>query len=92
MPIRLATVPAGLVAVSVTSASIGFLTADGFLTMFTGGLSLATLPMVLWPLWGVALGAAAVAYHLRRRGACAVCGRGGTPGLGLVEAPGPGAY
>jgi hypothetical protein len=92
VPIRLATVPAGLVAISVTSASIGFLTADGFLTLFTGGISLATLPMLLWPVWGVALGAAALAYHLRRRGACRDCGRGGARGRGLVEAERAGAY
>jgi hypothetical protein len=85
VPIKLATVPAALVAVIVASASVGFLTADGFLTEFTGGLSLATLPMVLWPLWGVALGAAALAYHLRRRPVCAECGRGGDPVEGLVR-------
>lgn len=85
VPIRLATVPAILVAVFVTSASVGFLTADGFLTLFTGGLSLATLPMLLWPLWGVALGAAALAYHLRRRPACPECGRGGDAAEGLVR-------
>lgn len=92
VPIRLATVPASLVAISVTSASIGFLTADGFLTMFTGGVSLATLPMVLWPAWGVALGAATLAYHLRRRPACADCGRGGTRDRGLVKVTRAGAY
>jgi hypothetical protein len=89
VPIRLATVPATLVAVFVTSASVAFLTADGFLTMFTGGISLATLPMLLWPVWGVALGAATLAYHLRRRGACAECGRGRS---GLVPAAQADAY
>ncbi|MCA2219358.1 hypothetical protein [Jidongwangia harbinensis] len=89
VPIRLATVPATLVAVFVTSASVGLVTADGFLTMFTGEASLATLPMLLWPFWGVALGAAALAYHLRRRGACRDCGRGAP---GLVPAARTGAY
>ncbi len=92
VPIRLATVPASLVAISVTSASVGFLTADGFLTTFTGDVSLATLPMVLWPLWGVALGAATLAYHLRRRPACTVCGRGPDGRQGLVQAPTADAY
>lgn len=92
VPIRLATVPASLVAIAVLAASVAFLTADGFLTMFTGRVSLATLPMALWPLWAVALGAAALAYHLRRRPACPVCGRG-TDGLrGLVPVPAAGAY
>ena len=92
VPIGLATVPATLVAVFVTSASVGFLTADGFLTMFTGGLSLATLPMLLWPLWGVALAAAALAYHLRRRPVCEACGRGGDPVQGVVRARTADAY
>jgi hypothetical protein len=92
VPVRLATVPAALVAISVTSASAGFLTTDGFLTLFTGGAGLATLPMLLWPLWGVALGAAALAYHLRRRAGCGRCGRGGARDQGVVEVSAPGAY
>jgi hypothetical protein len=76
VPIRLATVPATIVAVFVTSASIGFFGADGFFVAFTGGISAATLPMTIWPLWGFALGAATLGYHLRRRSACDDCGRG----------------
>ncbi|GAA0806825.1 hypothetical protein [Spirilliplanes yamanashiensis] len=76
VPVRLATVPAGLVAVLVTSASVGLLSTDGFLGMVGGGISAASAPMLLWPVWGVALGAAALAYHLRRRGGCATCGAG----------------
>jgi hypothetical protein len=34
-------------------------------------------PAFLWPLWGVALAAAALAYYLRRRGACRDCHRTG---------------
>lgn len=33
-------------------------------------------PGVLWAVWGVALGAATLAYYLRRRGRCVRCGRG----------------
>ncbi|MFH8408884.1 NYN domain-containing protein [Streptomyces sp. NPDC018019] len=33
-------------------------------------------PGMLWTVWGVALGAAALAYHFRRRGRCRRCGRG----------------
>lgn len=37
----------------------------------------ATLaPELLWPLWGVALGTATLAYYYRRRGRCPHCGRG----------------
>jgi hypothetical protein len=74
VPVMLAVVPASVVAVMVTSASLGLLTSGRFLSLAgTGGL--ATAPMLLWPLWGVALGAATLAYHLRRRGRCARCGR-----------------
>jgi hypothetical protein len=91
VPIRLATVPATLVAIFVTSAWIGFFTTHGFFTAFTGEPSAATLPMALWPLWGAALGAATLAYHLRRRAACGACGRG-APDRGLVRAPETEAY
>jgi hypothetical protein len=33
-------------------------------------------PMLTWLPWGLALGAATYAYHLRRRGRCGRCGRG----------------
>jgi hypothetical protein len=69
VPIMLAVVPATLVAISVTAASLGLLSHPRFweLAGGAGGLSASILPMLLWPLWGVALGAATLAYHLRRR-------------------------
>ncbi|WP_446212834.1 hypothetical protein [Micromonospora sp. IBSANI012] len=75
VPVGLAVVPATLVALSVTAASLGLVTSPQFWAI-DGGFSLTTAPMLLWPLWGVSLGAAALAYHLRRRGACRSCGRG----------------
>ncbi|MEU0156247.1 hypothetical protein [Micromonospora fulviviridis] len=74
VPIRLAVVPATLVAVSVTAATLGLLTKPEF-WQIGHEFSLASAPMLLWPVWGVALGAATLAYHLRRRGACARCRR-----------------
>ncbi|MFI7212056.1 hypothetical protein ACIBP4_14570 [Micromonospora maritima] len=74
VPVALALVPATLVALSVTAGSLGLLTAHRFWEL-VGGLSVTTLPMLLWPLWGIALGAAAYAYLLRRRGGCRRCGR-----------------
>lgn len=71
VPIKLAVVPATLVAVAVTTASVSLLTNGNMLEAVDGGM--ATMPMTLWPLWGVALGAATLAYYLRRRGLCATC-------------------
>jgi hypothetical protein len=74
VPPAMAIVPASLVSVMVTSAGLhvvrGFLVngfpAEGWAT---------TAPGLLWPMWGVALGAATLAYY-RRRGRCARCGCG----------------
>ena len=73
VPIRLATVPATLVALAVTAASLGLYSEP---ELYTSDLSLAHIPQLGWPLWGAALGAATYAYHLRRRPACRDCGRG----------------
>ncbi|GIJ27028.1 hypothetical protein Vqi01_21900 [Micromonospora qiuiae] len=75
VPVRLAVVPAAVVAVAVTAASMGFLSSPDFWAM-TGEHSMGGGPILFFPVWGLALGAAAYAYHLRRRGACARCGRG----------------
>ncbi|WP_250003993.1 hypothetical protein [Actinoplanes sp. M2I2] len=75
VPIRLATVPATIVAVFVMSASVAFFSQAGaFAEMVVHGLAAA--PILTWPIWSVALGAATLGYHLRRRPACGVCGRG----------------
>jgi hypothetical protein len=74
VPVLLAVVPATVVAVLVTSASLSLLT-NGALLDLLGTAGMAVLPMLLWPLWGVALGAATLAYYLRRRGRCGRCGR-----------------
>lgn len=69
---RTAIVPATVVAVLVTSAGMAYLRA-----MLTGQVSLnwGSGPALLWPVWGAALGAATLAYHLRRRGHCRHCHR-----------------
>lgn len=75
VPLALAVVPASLVAVLVTNAGLmywrmtlsgGFSIAGIQLTLEDSWAALA--PELLWPLWGVALGAATGAYYLRRRG------------------------
>lgn len=83
VPRALVVVPAAVVAVIVMTAGLMFVR-----MAITGALSIgghpitldenpgALAPELLWPFWGVALGAAALAYHYRRRGRCPRCGRG----------------
>ncbi|MGN9911448.1 hypothetical protein ACTMTJ_28195 [Phytohabitans sp. LJ34] len=75
VPVKLATVPATVVAIFITSASLGLLSSGAMSHLGDEGVWLVA-PMLLWPVWGVALGAATLAYHLRRRGTCRVCGAG----------------
>jgi hypothetical protein len=73
---RTAIIPASAVALLVTSAGLMYLRWLALgridLTADTWGLF---VPEFFWPLWGGALGAATLAYHLRRRGLCRRCGR-----------------
>jgi hypothetical protein len=74
---RTAIIPATAVALLVTSAGLmalrWWVTGRIDLTADNWG---AFVPEFLWPVWGVALGVATLAYHLRRRGRCVRCGRG----------------
>ncbi|MBB6171914.1 hypothetical protein HNR23_001974 [Nocardiopsis mwathae] len=82
VPVSLAVVPATLVAVLLVVAGIAMWSGYAEMVAETvsgdemGALLLGVLPTALFPLWGAALGAATLAYYYRRRGACAVCGRG----------------
>jgi hypothetical protein len=78
VPVAAAVVPALLVAVVVTAAGLMFvrLVASGDPRLIGGEFWGAVAPELLWPVWGLSLGAAAVAYHYRRRGSCRVCGLG----------------
>lgn len=74
VPIGLATVPARVVAVTVTSAGLmywRFAVTGKFGTElgFADGQWAAILPEVFWPLWGAALAVASYAYEIRRRAA-----------------------
>ncbi|MEU8380691.1 hypothetical protein [Streptosporangium sp. NPDC048865] len=64
---RTAIIPASVVSVVVTSA--GLMIDRKYLLgeIPHEGLGWASIPMMLFPVWGVALGAATLAYHLRRR-------------------------
>jgi hypothetical protein len=79
VPLALAMVPAALVTVSIIPAGImevRMAFSRGIDPQDWGMLG----PGLLWPLWGVALGAATVAYYLRRRGECPHCGLGAPTG------------
>jgi hypothetical protein len=78
VPVGLAVVPATLVAVAVLPAAVSMIPiAFAHDLIGLGATTWGTAaPMLLWPLWSVALGAATFAYWLRRRGRCATCGRG----------------
>jgi hypothetical protein len=80
VPIWLVVVPGALVSVLVTTAGLMFVRLTLFGAFTLGGRPLtldenwaALAPELLWPIWGVALGAATLAYY-RRRGARRNCG------------------
>jgi hypothetical protein len=81
VPESLVVIPASLIAVLVTSAGMMFvrLVLTGTMSevfVFAEEVGWAALaPELLWPVWGVALAAATLAYHYRRRGRCRRCGR-----------------
>ncbi|GEA87553.1 hypothetical protein [Cellulomonas cellasea] len=77
VPIMLAVVPATLVAAAVVPASLTLLAIGPEQLRAEADENWGALaPMLLWPLWGPALGAATYAYYLRRRPACRTCGLG----------------
>jgi hypothetical protein len=71
VPVKLAVIPATYVAVVVLAASVGMLANPRVLAKF-GTDFWAIGPMVLWPVWAVALGAATYAYAVRRANTRAV--------------------
>lgn len=80
VPVMLAVLPATAVAVSIVPAGLSMIlgvTAPPNALQLTPANLAAFGPALLWPVWGVALGAATLAYYLRRRGACPDCGRQG---------------
>lgn len=80
VPIALAVVPAAIVSVLLVVGGVSIWAgyaqlADG--AAATGqSLLIVVGPTLLFPVWGVALAAAATGYYYRRRGPCRVCGRG----------------
>jgi hypothetical protein len=66
VPPALALVPATLASIVVTSAGLGYVRAYVRTGIPEEGWAMI-IPALLWPVWGAALGAAALAYHYRRR-------------------------
>ena len=86
VPVLLAVIPASIVAALVTTAGLMFVRmtlagtlsgvfGDGNELVFSAQNWAALAPELVWPLWGLALGAATLAYYYRRRGRCPYCGR-----------------
>ncbi|MBW7454396.1 hypothetical protein ACFOLF_00060 [Paenibacillus sepulcri] len=75
VPPALAIIPASIM--SVLTLEAGLMMWRGFLLgAFAPGNIGTFAPSLLWPLWGLALGAATLAYYYRRRGRCKHCGQG----------------
>ncbi|MBN1536316.1 MAG: hypothetical protein JW908_06255 [Anaerolineales bacterium] len=77
VPPLLAIIPAAIISILVTSTGINIF------SLVVSGTSLdmlqdenwgANTPILFWPLWGIALGIATLAYYYRRRGRCKYCG------------------
>jgi hypothetical protein len=66
VPPALALVPSTLAAIGVTSAGLGYVRAYVRTGIPEEGWAMI-IPALLWPAWGAALGAAALAYYYRRR-------------------------
>lgn len=66
VPVLLAVVPAAFVTIAVAAGGLSAVSTPRFLEL-AFELNMAALPMMLWPLWAVALGAATVAYYIRRQ-------------------------
>ncbi len=93
VPIALAVIPASLVSVLLVVGGIGIwsnlaqMVANAAATGaegigLIGEIIFQLGPTLLFPVWGAALAVATLGYYYRRRGPCAVCGRGPSGGAG----------
>lgn len=77
VPPMLAVIPSAAVALLVLAAAVPIV---GAAVQISGGEPLGIVQILImgsFPIWALALGTATLAYHLRRRGACASCHRDG---------------
>lgn len=77
VPPMLAVLPSAAVALLVLAAAVPIVDAAVQISDGESMGVLQTLIMGSFPIWALALGTATLAYHLRRRGACASCHRDG---------------
>ncbi|WP_327736953.1 hypothetical protein OG749_27785 [Streptomyces nojiriensis] len=72
--------PVALATAIVPALLVSVVLVPGGLQMIRGGDQPfgwgTNYPAMLWVVWGAALGAATLAYYLRRRGTCGYCARG----------------
>lgn len=79
VPPLLAEIPATTVAIFIMSAAVPIVESGARIARNGGEDSLGWLQSAIlgsFPIWASALGAATLAYHLRRRGTCLTCHRG----------------
>ncbi len=91
VPVALAVVPASLVSVllavggTVIWSALPQMVARAGAAKdigIIGGIVVGVGPTLLFPVWGVALAVATLAYYYRRRRPCSVCGRGASSEVG----------
>lgn len=72
VPPALAIIPAGCVSIMITVTGIQVVKQSFSSNIFAnwGGGT----PLLLWPVWGIALGVATIFYYYRRKGRCHHCG------------------
>ena len=96
VPVALAVIVASLVSVLLVVGGIAIWSGlrqmiDALAAGGSGGMELIGAvvfqvgPTLLFPVWGVALAVATLGYYYRRRGPCAVCGRGASAESMLVN-------
>ena len=80
VPIALAVVPASIVSVLLVVGGLSIWSSYAQLAEASAASGQALWsfigPTLLFPVWGISLAVATLGYYLRRRGPCAVCGRG----------------
>jgi hypothetical protein len=80
VPIALAVIPASIMSVLFMVA--GIIVGSAYSQMAATGAAIGedarivVGPLLLFPVWAVALAVATLGYYYRRRGPCSVCGRG----------------